>query len=152
MQLNLPEFDIKTRKNKSNNVEVFDIFRKKYVVLTPEEWVRQHFLHYLINQKVYPPSLIGVEKGLTINKMQKRFDAIVFDNIGKPVILIEFKSPTVKLEQKTFDQVAAYNFNLKVKYLIISNGLAHYCCQMDYTKNTFAFLPDIPNFNELKNN
>ncbi len=149
MQLNLPEFELKTRKTAVDKVEVFDVFRKKYVALTPEEWVRQHFLHYLVNQKAYPASLISVEKGLSINKMQKRFDAVVYDNKGMPLVLIEFKSPKVELNQKTFDQVSVYNLKMKVKYLIISNGLKHYCCRMGYETNTYNFLKEVPYYNEL---
>lgn len=149
MQLNLPEFDIKTRKTKNGKVEVFDAFRKKYIALTPEEWVRQHFLQYLVNRKKYPASLISVEKGLTINKMQKRFDAVVFDNKGTPIVLIEFKSPKVELDQKTFNQISRYNLKMKVKYLIISNGLKHFCCRMDYENNYYTFLREIPDFYQL---
>ena len=149
MQLNLPEFELKTRKTAAGKAEVFDVFRKKYVALTPEEWVRQHFLHYLANQKAYPASLISVEKGLSINKMQKRFDAVVYDKNGIPLVLIEFKSPKVELDQKTFDQVSVYNLKMKVKYLIISNGLKHYCCRMDYKTNTYSFLKEIPYYNKL---
>lgn len=149
MQLNLPEISLKTRINNENKTEVFDVFRKKYVALTPEEWVRQHFLHYLVNNKGYPASLIGVEKGLDINKMKKRFDAVVFSKTGVPVMLIEFKAPNVALSQKTFDQVSAYNFKMKVNFLLISNGTNHYCCQMDYEANSYNFLKEVPHYNEL---
>jgi len=149
MQLNLPEFEIKTRKTETGKTEVFDAIRKKYIVLTPEEWVRQHFLNYLINIKGYPSSLIAVEKGLTLNQMQKRFDAVIYDTKRKPLVLIEFKSPKVKLDQKTFDQVSRYNLKMKVNYLMVSNGLIHYCCRMDYEKQKFIFLKEIPAFVEL---
>jgi type I site-specific restriction endonuclease len=149
MQLNLPVFDIKTRKTRAGKTEVFDAIRKKYVALTPEEWVRQHFLHFLVSQKGYPPSLIAVEKGLKVNQMQKRFDAVVFDKRGNPLVLIEFKSPKVELDQKTFDQVSMYNLKMKVNYLVISNGLKHYCCRMDYEKDAYYFLKEIPSYNEL---
>lgn len=149
MQLNLPEFEIKTRKTGTGKTEVFDAIRKKYIVLTPEEWVRQHFMNYLINVKGYPSSLIAVEKGLTLNQMQKRFDAVIYDNNGQPLVLIEFKSPKVKLDQKTFDQVSRYNLKMKVNYLMISNGLKHYCCRMDYINSNYQFLKKIPAFLEL---
>jgi len=147
--LNLPEHPLKTRLAESGKTEVFDEFRKKYVVLTPEEWVRQQFLWYLVEVKNYPASLIAVEKGLTFNHMQKRFDAVVHNNFGLPVILLEFKSADVKLEQKVFDQIAIYNFQLRVKYLIISNGLQHYCCMMNYENRHYQFLQEIPFLNEL---
>jgi hypothetical protein len=149
MQLNLPETELKTRVNSENKTEIFDVFRKKYVALTPEEWVRQHFLHFLVNHKGYPASLIGVEKGLEVNKMKKRFDAVVFGKTGVPLMLLEFKSPNVALTQKTFDQVSVYNLKMKVRYLLISNGLKHYCCQMDYEAGAYHFLKEIPLYDEL---
>jgi hypothetical protein len=147
--LNLPEYPLKTRVNEDGKTEVFDAIRKKYVVLQPEEWVRQQFIGFLTEQKNYPPSLIGIEKGLKINQLQKRFDAVVYDRNGSPLVLIEFKAPTVKLSEKTFSQVAAYNLKMKVKYLIISNGLTHYCCSMDYKNNSFRFLKDIPDYETI---
>ena len=149
MQLNLPDIELKTRKTRSGKIEVFDNFRKKYIVLTHEEMVRQHFLSFLVNQKGYPASLIAVEKGLKVNQMQKRFDAVVYDTSRNPLVLIEFKSPKVKLDQKTFDQVSRYNLTMKVNYLMISNGLNHYCCRMDYEKKTYFFLKETPLYTEL---
>lgn len=146
MNLNLPEYDLKIRRSPEGKHEVFDPFRKKYIIVTPEEWVRQNFLQYLINEKEYPASLIAVEKGLKINQLQKRFDAVVFNNRRIPVVLIEFKSTDVKLSQKVFDQIAMYNLKMKVKYLIISNGLTHYCCEMNHELNTYRFLEEIPGF------
>lgn len=147
--LNLPEQPIKTRINNDGKTEVFDAIRKKYVVLQPEEWVRQQFIGFLIRHKNYPASLISIEKGLTINQLQKRFDAVVFSRNGLPLVLIEFKAPKVKLSEKTFSQVAAYNLKMHVKYLIISNGLTHYCCKMDYKNNSFLFLKDIPDYETI---
>jgi type I site-specific restriction-modification system R (restriction) subunit len=148
--LNLPEQPLKTRVNDHGKSEVFDVIRKKYIVLQPEEWVRQQFIGFLIQHKNYPASLIAIEKGLKVNQLQKRFDAVVFSRNGMPLVLIEFKAPEVKLSEKTFSQVAAYNFKMKVKYLIISNGLKHYCCKMNYDKNSFQFLKDIPEYPELR--
>ncbi|MCF6170892.1 MAG: type I restriction enzyme HsdR N-terminal domain-containing protein [Bacteroidales bacterium] len=147
--LNLPETPLKTRQNPQGKTEVFDAIRKKYVALQPEEWVRQQFIGFLIHHKNYPASLIAIEKGLAINGLQKRFDAVVFNRNGRPVVLIEFKAPQVKLDDTTFRQVAAYNLNMRVNYLIISNGLMHYCCEMDYEKNSFRFLKDIPGYGGL---
>ena len=129
---------------------MFDAIRKKYVVLQPEEWVRQQFIGFLIQHKNFPASLISIEKGLKVNRLQKRFDAVVFDRNGMPLILIEFKAPQIKLSEKTFSQVAAYNLKMRVKYLIISNGLTHYCCQMDYENNSFQFLKDIPEYEAIR--
>ncbi len=148
-QLNLPEHPLKTRINEDGKTEVFDSFRKKYVVLQPEERVRQQFIWFLVNQKNYPPSLIAIEKGLKVHGLQKRFDAVVFNRNGLPLVLLEFKAPEVKLSQAAFEQVARYNLHMHVKYLIISNGLTHYCCRMDYQKHSFRFLKDIPGFGEI---
>lgn len=146
--LNLPKYQIKTRQSGSN-IEVFDMIRKKYLVLTPEEWVRQQFILYLIHEKNYPPTLISLEKGIKVLGMNKRFDAVLSDKSGRPIVLIEFKSPDVKVSQQVFEQIARYNIHLKVRYLIVSNGMKHYCCEVDYQKKTFAFLENIPDYNDL---
>lgn len=147
--LNLPISKLKTRKNQKGAVEVFDNIRKKYVILTPEENVRQHFINYLITEKGFPSSLIAIEKGLLVHKLQKRFDAVAYNNKGMPIILMEFKSPKIKLSQSVFEQISAYNIKLKVKYLIISNGNSHYCCSIDYNKAKIIFLKDIPSYKDV---
>ncbi len=149
MQLNLPAYEAKIRKNAVKGNDIFDTFRKKYVRLTPEEWVRQHFLHFLCSEKHYPASLMRVEKSLVINGMLRRFDAVVHKKDGTPVLLVEFKAPEIKLSQDVFDQVATYNLTLHADYLIISNGLSHYCCKMDYEKQCYHFLPEIPDYTDL---
>ena len=149
IKLNLPEYDFKTRVNESGKTEIFDSVRKKYLLQTPEEWVRQNFIRYLITEKSYPSSLILIEKGLNIHQMKRRFDAVVYTNSGQPAMLIEFKAPQVKINQKVFQQIANYNLQLRVKYLLVSNGLKHYCCEMDYLKQSFIFLNDIPDFGKL---
>ncbi len=146
MKLNLPEYRFKMRINSMGKSEIFDDFRKKYVIVTPEEWVRQNFLQYLKETKKYPSSLIAVEKGIRVNNMQKRFDAVVYNRNGNPIMLIEFKSPEIKISQKVMEQISIYNINLNVNYLIVSNGLTHYCCKVDKKTETFEFLTDIPNF------
>ena len=147
-QLNLPLFQVKT-KQVGTQTEVFDFIRKAYVILTPEEWVRQQFIHFLVQEKKYPASLISIEKGIKVLGLQKRFDAVVSDKSGQPAVLIEFKSPDVKITQNTFEQISAYNLKLKVRFLIVSNGLKHYCCKVDFEKQAFEFLADIPEYNEL---
>ncbi|NOX84716.1 MAG: type I restriction enzyme HsdR N-terminal domain-containing protein [Chlorobi bacterium] len=149
MKLNLPEYPLKTRHKEGDKTEIFDEFRKKFIVLTPEEWVRQQFLHFLVNEKRYPPGLIAVEKGIRLNRMQKRFDAVVYSNSGKPLMLLEFKSPEIKLDQHVFDQIAAYNLKMKVNYLLVSNGLQHYCCKIDHRLNSYRFLDKIPDYTEI---
>ena len=147
--LNLPLTVIKTRKNEQGALEVFDIIRKKYIKLTPEENVRQQFIHYLISEKHFPASLISVEKSLYINNLLKRFDAVAYNNQGKPIVLIEFKAPEIKLKQSVFEQISIYNINLKVNYLIVSNGMTHYCCYVDHEKGEIKFMKDIPTYEEI---
>ncbi|MFY9309301.1 MAG: type I restriction enzyme HsdR N-terminal domain-containing protein [Bacteroidia bacterium] len=133
-------------KQEGLRTHIFDSIRKKYVVLTPEEWVRQNFLQYLIQDKKFPASLIAVEAGLKYNQLQKRMDVLVYDRLGTPHLMVECKAPEVKITQDTFDQIARYNMAFKVKYLVVTNGMDHFCCQMDYSQNTFQYLEQIPVF------
>ena len=125
---------------------IFDVIRKKYVMLLPEEWVRQHVVHYLMETKKYPPSLINVEKQLIVNRLKKRYDIVVYNPDGSIHVLVECKAPNIALSQETFDQVAKYNRQLKASYVMLSNGLEHFYCQMDYTKEKYTFLQEIPDF------
>lgn len=145
IKLNLPTYSFKI-KSKENKTLIFDKFRKKYVVLTPEEWVRQHFAYYLLEEKKYPFSLISVEKQLIINNLKKRSDILVFNALGTPEIIVECKAPSVKISQETFDQIARYNLKLNANYLIVTNGLKHFYCQMDTENETYIFLKEIPDF------
>ena len=145
-QLNLPTYKFRI-KNTKNKYAIFDIIRKKYVILTPEEWVRQHIIHYLIEEKKYPVSLIGVEKKLTVNKLTKRTDILVFNNKGFPHIIIECKAPSVSINQNAFDQIARYNLKLNANYLFVTNGLNHYSCKMDFENEAYIFLESIPDYN-----
>ncbi|HEY3370028.1 MAG TPA: type I restriction enzyme HsdR N-terminal domain-containing protein [Prolixibacteraceae bacterium] len=147
-KLNLPEysFRIKTTAGKSF---LFDALRKRYVRLTPEEWVRQNFVQFLIVEKKYSVSLIVVEAGVKVNNNPQRADLVVFDRSGIPVLVAEFKAPEVKISQQAFDQIVRYNMQLKVKYLIVSNGLDHFCCQINYEDNSYVYLAEIPGFAEL---
>ena len=143
--LNLPPFKYKLKSNE-NKTFIFDVVRKKYVVLTPEEWVRQHIIHFLTQQKGYPKSLISIEKQVVVNKLSKRTDIVVYTNKGLPYIIVECKAPSVKITQKAFDQIARYNLKLQADYLIVSNGLKHYFAQLDTIKQDFIFLKDIPKY------
>ena len=145
-KLNLPNYKFKL-KSSENKTLIFDNLRKKYFVLTPEEWVRQHFVQYLIDEKKYPVSLIALEKQLTINNRKKRTDILVFNADGNPDIIVECKAPQIKITQATFDQIARYNLKLKAKYLIVTNGLEHFYCKMDFEKETYIFLKEIPTYN-----
>jgi hypothetical protein len=144
-QLNLPPYQFKLKKA-GERVQIFDSIRKKYVVLTPEEWVRQNFLQYLIQEKNFPSSLIAVEAGLKYNQLQKRADVLVYDKSGSPFLMVECKAPSVKITQDTFDQIARYNVVFKVKYLVVTNGLNHFCCLMDYSDSSYQYLEIIPSF------
>ncbi len=141
--LNLPSYQFKLKKE-GEVIKIFDAIRKKYVVLTPEEWVRQNFLQYLIQEKKFPSSLISVEAGLKYNQLQKRADVLVYDKSGSPFLMVECKASSVKITQDTFDQIARYNLIFKVKYLVVTNGLNHFCCLMDYTDNSYQYLEVIP--------
>jgi type I site-specific restriction-modification system R (restriction) subunit len=147
-QLNLPAYNFRIIK-KNEKPFIFDDLRKKFVALTPEEWVRQHFIRFLINVKHYPASLIAIEKQLVINGLKKRCDAVVYSRNAEPLMIIEFKATTVSIAQQTFDQAAVYNSKLKVDYFIISNGLKHYCCRLDKNVLQYNFLDDIPDFDCL---
>ena len=143
--LNLPTYKFRF-KNKENKLFIFDILRKKYVSLTPEEWVRQHIVHYLISVKNYPTSLIAIEKKIMIYGLTKRTDILVFNTDGNPFIIVECKAPSVKITQATFDQIAQYNLKLNAQYLIVTNGLEHFYCAMDFKNECYTFLQDIPNY------
>tara|TARA_B100000809_G_C15111956_1_gene520952 strand:- start:15 stop:458 length:444 start_codon:yes stop_codon:yes gene_type:complete len=141
--LNLPSCNFKI-KSSENKRFIFDNIRKKYIVLTPEEWVRQHYVYYLINEKKYPISIISVEKQLTLNGLKKRTDILIFNKEGSPEIIVECKAPSIAITQSTFDQIARYNLKLNAKYLIVTNGLEHFYCQMDLENEKYVFLKDIP--------
>ena len=147
-RLNLPTYEIKIAQ-RGNKQLIFDFLRRKYVALTPEEWVRQHFVHYLIEHKGYPAGLIGNEVELNVGEKKLRCDTILYNKVALPQMIIEYKAPQIKLQQKTFDQISAYNLLLKVDYLIVSNGMQHICCRMDYENQKYCFLEDIPNYQEL---
>ncbi|NIJ46180.1 hypothetical protein FHR24_002658 [Wenyingzhuangia heitensis] len=145
-KLNLPDVELKI-KSKENKLFIFDPFRKKDILLTPEEWVRQHFANYLICYKNYPASLTVLEKELILNNTKKRTDILIYNTLGTPEIIVECKAMDVKITQNTFDQIARYNLKLNANYLIVTNGLEHYFCQMDFKNQQYVFLKDIPNYN-----
>ncbi len=125
---------------------IFDVIRKKFVVLQPEEWVRQHCIHFLIEEKNYPISLINVEKELRVNGLRKRYDIVVFNSDGSIHLIVECKSYKIKIEQSTFDQIARYNLTLDASYLMVTNGINHYYCSMDMEEQRYQFLKDIPEY------
>ena len=147
-ELNLPKYGIKIA-NENGHQTIFDVLRRKYVALTPEEWVRQHFVHYLIEHKGYPQSLMANEIQLAIGNKKLRCDSVLYDRSLKPRMIIEYKAPTVNITQKVFDQITIYNMLLHVDYLVVSNGIKHYCCRMDYENQKYLFLEDIPDYQEI---
>ncbi len=147
-QLNLPEFQFKLLQDGKKQL-IYDEIRKKYVTLTPEEWVRQNYIKYLTLELEYPQALIGIEYEIKVNKLSKRCDAVVFSRHGNPVMILEFKAPEVKLSQEVFDQIVRYNITLNVRFLLISNGLKHYCMKLDFENRNYEFLTGIPEYKEL---
>ncbi len=146
--LNLPAFDPKIREQEGKWY-IFDRLRKQYVRLTPEEEVRQHFINYLLTYKNYPESLLANEVSIQLGNVKKRCDTVLYNQQLKPLVIIEYKSPNVKITQQTFDQIARYNIVLEVPWLIVSNGLEHFCCNIDYAKGTYRFERDVPEHNQL---
>ena len=136
-------------KNKENKRAIFDPIRKKFILLTPEEWVRQHTLQFLIQEKNYPTSLINVEKVITINGLIKRYDIVVFKSDGSLQLVVECKADSINISQETFDQIARYNMALKADYLMVTNGLNHFYCTIDYQKEAYQFLKDLPSYTVL---
>ena len=147
-RLNLPQYEIKIGE-KNGKRTIFDFLRRKYVSLTPEEWVRQHFTHYLTDHKGYPKGLMGNEVELRVGEKRLRCDTILYNKEGQPRMIVEYKAPTIQIQQKTFDQISVYNLLLHVDYLIVSNGLQHYCCKMDYDSQKYLFLKEIPDYQNL---
>ena len=150
-QLNLPVYQFNIKK-KDDGFIILDLLRKRWVTLTPEEWVRQNFVRYLIQEKSFPASLMNNEISITQNGIKRRCDTLVADMQGNALVIVEYKAPTIAISQKTFDQIVRYNMVLHAKYLIVSNGLSHYCCKIDYDNNSYSFLKEIPSYSQLENN
>ena len=147
-KLNLPEYEFKHRLQDGKKY-ILDIFRKKFVAFTPEEEVRQRFARFLVEQKGYPPALILTEYSLRLNEMIRRCDILVHKPAGDPAVLVECKAPGVGITQETFDQAARYNMVFRVKYLMVTNGVKHYCCHVDFDTGNIAFLPEIPSYSDI---
>jgi hypothetical protein len=147
--LNLPPYPFKIIDD-NGQLSLFDEIRKKHIIITPEEWVRQHFVQYLINQKHYPKTLIKLEGGLKYNSMAKRTDIVVFNPSGEKILMVECKAPSVAIDQKVFDQIARYNMTHKVPLLAVSNGLQHYYCRINLETKEYKFIAELPDYGELK--
>ena len=146
--LNLPSYSFNIKIIEQRKY-IFDFLRRKFVILTPEEWVRQNFLRYLVDEKNYSKTLIAVEKEFKLNSLSKRCDAIVYNRKGKPVLIVECKAASVNINQSVFDQIVRYNMKLNVDFLIVTNGLTHYCCKINYAKKSYSFLKEIPDFTKI---
>ena len=149
-ELNLPPFERKLTA-KDDKPYILDVIRRQYVALTPEEWVRQHFVHFLIGHKGFPQALMANEVQLKLNGMSRRCDTVVYDRALKPCVIVGYKAPTVNITQQVFDQICRYNMVLQVDYLIVSNGLTHYCCRIDYSTHRYTFLQEIPHYDQITN-
>ena len=147
-QLNLPPFKARL-SGTPDSPKIFDMLRRKYVALTPEESVRQHFIHFLVDHKGYPAALLANELPLTCGNKQLRADTVLYDRELHPKMIIEYKAPTIKITQRVFDQITAYNILLNVDYLVVSNGIEHYCCKMDHSNRSYKFLSTIPDYKDL---
>lgn len=147
-ELNLPPFDIKLRGTRERP-EVYDFLRRRYVALTPEEWVRQHFTHWLVEHKGYPKGLLGNEITIRHGEKSLRCDSILYNKVAEPQMILEYKAPAISLTKRVFSQISAYNLLLHVDYLVVSNGIQHYCCRMDYERQSYMFLPEIPEYQRL---
>lgn len=147
-ELNLPTYDYRLKKD-GEQVRIFDPLRKKYVALTPEEWVRQHFVNFLLTEKKVPSGLVILEKKIIMNTMTRRPDILVYDKKFDPVMIVECKAPEVKISQDTFDQIARYNSVIRAPYLVVTNGLKLYCCKMDHEDNSYQFLEDVPDYADV---
>ena len=149
VELNLPEFEYKVKKREDGSWAIWDRLRERWVAPTPEEWVRQHFVEWLITDKEFPAALMGNEMSLTQNGITRRCDTVVGDRTGQPLVIVEYKAPSINITQKVFDQIVRYNMVLHARYLMVSNGLEHYCCQIDYEAGSYRFLEDIPRYQDL---
>lgn len=145
-KLNLPSFDFKT-KTENGKTYILDEFRRKFVKLTPEEFVRQSFAKFLVENKKYPANLISIEYQIKINQNIRRCDIVIFSNEMKPKLIVECKAPSIKIDKKVFEQIFDYHYELKPKYLIVTNGIVHYCMITDQETNSYKFLEDIPEYN-----
>ncbi|WP_069659108.1 type I restriction enzyme HsdR N-terminal domain-containing protein [Arcticibacter eurypsychrophilus] len=148
VKLNLPYYPFRIKQIQDTNY-IFDEIRKKFLVLTPEEWVRQHIVQYIIQEKGYPKSLIKLEGGLKLNTLQKRTDLIAYNSSGQKILLIECKAPGVKIDQKVFDQIARYNIIHRIPLLAVTNGLNHYYCQIDFELKSYIFIESLPHYTDL---
>ena len=147
-RLNLPPADLRIAR-RGERLTVFDPLRRRYVALTPEEWVRQHFVHFLQKERGFPPEVIANEVSLSLNGTRKRCDTVIYGAHAEPLMIVEYKAPEVEITQHTFNQIGRYNIRLRVEWLVVSNGMQHFCCHIDYESGQYRFLPQIPSYAEI---
>lgn len=148
LRLNLPSFPFKIKQT-NGKISILDEIRRRFIALTPEEWVRQHFVSYLINYKNFPKALISNEISIKLNHTSKRCDTVIYNRNLIPMVIVEYKSPEVEINQKVFDQISRYNIVFRVPYLMVSNGIVHYCCRVDYEQQIVHFLKEIPDYHTV---
>ncbi|MCC7232410.1 MAG: type I restriction enzyme HsdR N-terminal domain-containing protein [Bacteroidia bacterium] len=150
-RLHFPEYNFKLQRASSGqqSLKIFDIIRRKYVVLSPEEWVRQHLIHFLLNDRKFPKALTGVERKVMVNRMARRFDVLVYSRNLKPLLLAECKAPEVRVSQEVFDQAARYNLSLEARYFVLTNGFDTYCCTRDEENKAYRYLEEVPLYENL---
>ncbi len=151
-ELKLPAYSYRFKSDSNGKALIFDDIRRKFVALTPEEWVRQHFINYLVSERGYPRGLIAVEVMFRINKLVRRADILVYDRQGRPLLLVECKAPEVKMSAAVFDQIVSYNIKFRLRYIVVTNGMEHYACSTDPEKGLWSFLNSIPFYDELDKN
>jgi hypothetical protein len=150
-ELNLPAYSFRQKDEEDGKRLIFDEFRKKWLVLTPEEWVRQHFVKYLVTEKGYPLGLIGIEVTFKMNSLTRRADVLVYNRVGNPVLIVECKAPDVRINNSVFDQIVEYNFKFKLKYLVVTNGIKHYACSLGGEDvPEYEFLDSIPDYDQIQ--
>lgn len=149
-ELNLPSYSFKFKKTDDGKQLIFDTVRRKYITLTPEEWVRQNFIQYLIHHKGYPGGLIGIEVTFKMNSLTRRADILVYNRVGNPILIVECKAPDIKIDNSVFDQIVAYNRKFRLKYIVVTNGIKHYACVNEGEGGNYDFLKSIPEYKSLQ--
>jgi hypothetical protein len=148
-ELSLPAYSYKLKHGENGQHKIYDPIRRRYVALTPEEWVRQHFINYMVNSLGYPAALLGVEVMFSMNSLRRRVDIMACNRLGNPLLAVECKAPAVKITPAVFDQLAEYNMKFRLTYLVVTNGITHYACHIDWEKGSYIFLDGVPDYSDL---
>lgn len=151
-ELNLPAYSYKLKQGDSGLRQIYDCIRRRYVALTPEEWVRQHFLNFMINNLEYPAALLGVEVMFSMNSLNRRVDIMAYNRLGNPLLAVECKAPGIKITPAVFDQLAEYNMKFRLSYLVVTNGITHFACRINWEDGSYGFLEGVPGYKTITNN